>query len=133
MVCLAISLYHENESECPWTKIPSFIKDAFTTIDYPKSDIIADIEKVFTAYIKPALSKECFCSENKKYLAPSDRNIYRKLDQAGSCDKLNDEKKNLLSISTQKYNKTYDKYFSSMNTNCGTYGIYDSSLTDTRK
>ena len=89
-----------------------FLKYFFLTIDDSKAYYISGGEKLFTESLKSTLPKVnyFFCSfHENRYLLPYDKDIYNKLVQLFTCDKLKSKNVKTLSGAKQIWNKIYDK------------------------
>jgi hypothetical protein len=101
IVLLAISLYYDNEGEDTWNKFLSFVKNVYPEINSNASTIMADGEKGFAKVMKCQLKRmnNFFCSQHEKsHISKYDREIYTKAIKAGTRNKLNQLKKNTLTV-----------------------------------
>ena len=133
IVCLALALYYDNESEYTWKKFMSFAKAIYSNLDKRSVYIIADGEKGISLAIKSVL---CFvnrflCSEHeKKYLPASDKNIYQQVIKAGTDAKLQSLKRKLSPTTKKRWSIYEDKELFPVSTKGSTYGRSASSLAE---
>ena len=133
IVCLALALYYDNESEATWKKFMSFSKSIYPNLDKRSVYIIADGEKGICLAIKAILrlANKFVCSEHeKKYLPSADKKIYQKMIKAGIDSKLQSLKRKLSPTTRKRWSSYEDKELFPVATKGATYGRSASSLAE---
>eukprot|EP00978_Attheya_sp_CCMP212_P047762 scaffold426750_cov71-Attheya_sp.AAC.1 len=133
LVCLALSLYYDNEGEDTWNRFLRFVKNVYPQFDNSEATIIADGEKGFAKMLLevfPNVNKFLCCQHEKAHLSKDDRKVYMEAVKTTTLNQLASVKERFSSTAFERWKDCPDKQLFPVATNGKMYFRSASTLAE---